>query len=94
MPAVVAVKRLAVPSTSVLVNVPVAEGVPAIALLTPPASMTAPVLVPLTMAASLAPVMVTVMVCAVPSAVVTVKVSLRVAAAAKACTVALLLLSV
>jgi hypothetical protein len=60
-----------------------------VALATPPASVTAPVLVPLMMAASLLPVMVTVTVCVVPSAVVTVKVSLSVADAAKACTEAL-----
>ena len=47
-----------------------------------------------TVGASLLPVMVTVTTWLVPSAVVTVKVSLKVAAAAKACTVALALLSV
>ncbi len=83
-PAATAVKALAVPSTSVDVNVPVAVGVPGVPLATPPASVTAPVLVPVTTAASLLPVIVTVTNWGVPSAVVTVKVSLSVAAAASA----------
>ena len=85
---------MAVPSTSVLVSVPVAVGVPVLALATPPASVTAPVFVPEITAASFAPVMVTVTTWLVPSAAFTVKVSFSVAAAAKPCTVALLLLSV
>ncbi len=44
---------MAVPSTSVLVRVPVAVGVPGMALATPLASSTAAVLVPLMTAASL-----------------------------------------
>ena len=94
MPAVTAAKAFATPSTSAAVNVPVAVGVPGVALATPPASRTAPMVVPEITAASLLPVIVTVTSCAVPSAAFTVNVSFKVAAATNACTVALLLLSV
>ena len=63
-------------------------------LATPPASITAPVAVPVITAASLAPLMVTVTSCAVPSTVVTVKVSVSVCPTLSACTAALLLSSV
>ena len=56
-------------------SVPVAVGVPAVPLLTPPASVTEPLLAPVITAASLRRWMVTVTSCAVPSAVVTVKLS-------------------
>ena len=49
-------KVLGVLSTSVSVSVPVAVGVPGVALATPPASITEPVVVPEMMAASLAAV--------------------------------------
>ena len=94
MAAVTAVNELTVPSTSIKVNVPVAVGVPGVALARPPASVTAPVVVPLITATSLVPVMVTVMTRGVPSAAVTVKVSVKVAAAARACTVEFVLLRV
>ncbi len=58
VPAGTAVKALVVPSTSLDVKLPVAVGVPAMALATPPASVTAPVLVPEITAASLLPVIV------------------------------------
>ena len=45
-------------STSMSVSVPVAVGVPGVALATPPASITEPVAVPEMMAASLVPLMV------------------------------------
>ena len=63
-------------------------------LATPPASVTAPVAVPVITAASLAPLMVMVTTCAVPSTVVTVKVSVSVWPTLSACTAALLLSSV
>ena len=87
--------KLAVPSTSALVSWMVALAVPAVALPAPPASTRVALAAPaVTVGASLAPVMVTVTTWLVPSAAVTVKVSFSVAAAAKPCTVALLLLSV
>ena len=73
---------------------PTVTGIPGVPLLTPPASITLPVVLPLITAASLAPLMVMVTSCAVPSTVVTVKVSVRVCPTLSACTVALLLLSV
>ena len=56
-------------STSVELRSPVAVGVPGVPLLTPPASITVPVVAPLITAASLVPWMVMVTSCAVPSAV-------------------------
>ena len=67
---------------------------PGVPLFTPPASVTAPVAVPLITAASLAPVMVMVTTCAVPSAVSAVKLSVSVAMPLSACTSGLLLSSV
>ena len=87
-------KVLGVLSTSVSVSVPVAVGVPGVALSTPPASITEPVVVPEMMAASLLPLMVTVTTWAVPSTVVTVKVSVSVSPTLSACTALLALLSV
>ena len=78
-------------STSVSVSVPVAVGVPGVAL---PASITAPVVVPEMTAASLLPVMVIVTSCVVPSTVVTVKVSVSVPPTLSACTALLVLSSV
>ena len=69
-------------------------GVPGVPLLTPPASVTLPDVVPLITAASLAPVMVMVTTCDVPSIVVAVKVSVSVCPTLSACTAALLLSSV
>ncbi len=79
---------------SVSVSVPVAVGLPYLALATPPASITAPVLVPEMTAASLLPLMVTVTTCAVPSTVVTVNVSVSVSPTLSACTARLSSLSV
>ena len=95
MPAVTAVKAFTVPSTSVDVKVPVAVGVPEMALLTPPASITVPVLVPMITAASFTPVIVTTTFCvAVPSWLVTTNVSVTCWPKANACTVALVLSNV
>ena len=91
MPAVTAVKALAVPSTSVLVSVPVAVGVPDVALDTPPASVTAPVLVPEITASSLLPVMLNTAApvdVAVPSVTCTVKLSVTLCPAVSACVAA------
>src|SRR5256885_13276968 len=63
------------PYTTLFRSVPVAVGVPASALATPPASTTEPLMSPETTAASLVPVMVMVTTCSVPSAVRTVNVS-------------------
>ena len=71
-----------------------AVGVPGVPLLTPPASVTLPDVVPLITAASLLPLMVMVTTCAVPSTVSAVKLSVSVAPALSACTAALLLSSV
>ena len=73
---------------------PVAVGVPGVPLLTPPASMTVPLVAPLITAASLAPLMVMVTSWAVPSTVVAVNVSVSVCPTLSACTAALLLSSV
>jgi len=73
-------------------RLPVAVGVPGVPLLTPPASVTLPVAVPLIVAASFAPAIVTMTSCAVPSAVRAVNVSVSGALAVlSACTAALLL---
>jgi len=74
--------------------VPLAVGVPAMALATPLASVTPPLVVPPMTAASFMPLMVTVTTWAVPSAVVTVKVSVRVWPTFSACTAALALFRV
>ena len=87
---------MAVPSTSVLVSVPVAVGVPVLALATPPASVTAPVLVPAITAASLLPVMLNVAATldvAVLSVTCTVKLSVTLWPAVSACVAAPALLS-
>ena len=63
---------------SVEVRSPVAVGVPGVPLPTPPASVTAPLRVPLITAASLAPLMVMVTSCAVPSTAKTANVSVSV----------------
>jgi hypothetical protein len=67
---------------------------PAVALLTPPASVTVPVMSPLITAASSVPWIVMVTTCEVPSIVVAVKLSVRVSPVLSACTVALALSSV
>ena len=96
MAVVTTVKELGVPSTSVVVKVPVAVGVPAMALelASLPASITVPALVPPITAASFLPSIVTLTTWAVPSAAVTVKVSVRVPPATRACTALLVLSSV
>ena len=81
-------------STSVEFRSPVAGGVPDVLLLTPPASITAPVAAPLITAASLAPLMVMVTELRAPSVVTAVKVSISVSPALSACTAALLSSSV
>ena len=79
---------------SVEFRLPVAVGVPGVPLLTPPASVTAPLVTPLITAVSLVPLMVMVTSCAVPSTVVAVNVSVSVCPTLSACTSALLLSSV
>ena len=64
---------------------------PGVPLLTPPASVTAPVAVPVITAASLAPLMVMVTTCEVPSIVKTVNVSVSFCPTLSACTAAVLL---
>src|SRR5439155_18947425 len=73
--AAAAVNVFGVLSTSLSVKVPLAVGVPAVPLPTPPASTTEPVAVPEITAASLVPLIVIVTTLAVPSTVVTVNVS-------------------
>ena len=74
--AAVTTLNVAALSTSVAVSVPLTEGVPGVALATPPASTTAPLLLPLITAASLVPVMLTCTVVLAPLTRATVKVSL------------------
>ena len=84
-------KVLAGLSTSASMSVPVAVGMPGVAL---PVSVTAPVVVPEMTAESLLPVMVIVTTWWVPSTVVTVKLSVSVPPALSACTALLVLSSV
>ena len=70
-----AANKFAVLSASVDVNVPVKTGVLAVALPTPPASVTVPAVAPPTVAASLLPWIRTLTVWLVPSTLVTVNVS-------------------
>jgi hypothetical protein len=72
------VNELAGLSTSVSVSVPVAVGVPAAVLLTPPASITVPLIVPATEAGSFEPSILMVTDDIVPSALVTAKLSVYV----------------
>ena len=79
------------PSTSVEVSVPLAVGVPTVALLVPPASVTEPVFAPLMTAASLAPTMLILNACVVvkdPSLTDTVNESVGVDVASNAFTLA------
>ena len=80
-------------SISVEFRLPVAVGMPGVPLLTPPASVTVPVVSPVITAASFLPSMVMVTSCAVPSTVVAVNVSVSVCPTLSACTAALLLSS-
>ena len=94
-PASTAWKASVALSTSVASRSPVTVGVPSVALATPPASMTVPMLVPVIVAASLLPLIVTVTSFVVPSALRTVKLSVSaVLLVLSACTVGLALFSV
>ena len=94
MPAASALKVFGALSTSCAVSVPAAEGVPGMALPTPPASTTVADVLPPTMAASLVPLIVTLTVCVVPSIDATTKLSTTCCRPFRPCTAAFVSVSV